>query len=99
MIRVGVRELKNRLSRYLRLVRQGQTIIVTDRAEVIAEIRSRSDKNETARFEKYAEELELSGQLRRAVNPAISAAHILVEARKLRSVPNWREALNETRTD
>jgi antitoxin (DNA-binding transcriptional repressor) of toxin-antitoxin stability system len=34
---VGVRELKNRLSEYLREVRRGETVLVTDRGEVIAE--------------------------------------------------------------
>ena len=36
---VGVRELKNRLSEYLRLVRTGEPILVTDRGEVVAELR------------------------------------------------------------
>ncbi|HEX9755137.1 MAG TPA: type II toxin-antitoxin system prevent-host-death family antitoxin [Gemmatimonadales bacterium] len=36
---VGVRELKNRLSEYLRRVRGGEEILVTDRGEVIAELR------------------------------------------------------------
>lgn len=36
---VGVRELKNRLSEYLRLVREGEDILVTDRGEVVAELR------------------------------------------------------------
>jgi antitoxin (DNA-binding transcriptional repressor) of toxin-antitoxin stability system len=36
---VGVRELKSRLSEYLRLVRQGEEILVTDRDQVVAEIR------------------------------------------------------------
>jgi antitoxin (DNA-binding transcriptional repressor) of toxin-antitoxin stability system len=36
---VDVRELKNRLTEYLRLVREGQDILVTDRGEVIAELR------------------------------------------------------------
>ncbi len=35
---VGVRELKNRLSEYLRLVKGGEEILVTDRGEVIAEL-------------------------------------------------------------
>jgi prevent-host-death family protein len=35
---VGVRELKDRLSEYLRLVRAGEEILVTDRNEVIAEL-------------------------------------------------------------
>lgn len=36
---VGVRELKNRLSEYLRLVRNGEEILVTDHGEVVAELR------------------------------------------------------------
>lgn len=34
----GVRELKNRLSRYLRLVAQGETVLVTDRGRVVAQL-------------------------------------------------------------
>ncbi|MGH8220406.1 MAG: type II toxin-antitoxin system Phd/YefM family antitoxin, partial [Steroidobacteraceae bacterium] len=33
---VGVRELKNRLSEYLREVRLGECVLVTDRGEVVA---------------------------------------------------------------
>jgi antitoxin (DNA-binding transcriptional repressor) of toxin-antitoxin stability system len=36
---VGVRDLKNHLSEYLRLVRRGERILVTDRGEVVAELR------------------------------------------------------------
>ena len=36
---VGVRELKTRLGRYLREVRLGRTIVVTDRGEPVAELR------------------------------------------------------------
>lgn len=39
MLAIGIRELKNRLSEYLRRVRAGEEILVTDRGEVIAEIR------------------------------------------------------------
>jgi len=35
---VGVRELKNRLSEYLRQVRAGESLLVTDRGEVVAEL-------------------------------------------------------------
>jgi antitoxin (DNA-binding transcriptional repressor) of toxin-antitoxin stability system len=35
---VGVRELKNRLSEYLRWVKAGEDILVTERGEVIAEL-------------------------------------------------------------
>jgi antitoxin (DNA-binding transcriptional repressor) of toxin-antitoxin stability system len=37
---VGVRELKNRLSEYLRAVREGERVLVTDRGQVVAELRA-----------------------------------------------------------
>src|SRR3989304_5686519 len=36
---VGARELKTRLGTYLRKVRQGSTLVVTDRGEPVAELR------------------------------------------------------------
>jgi antitoxin (DNA-binding transcriptional repressor) of toxin-antitoxin stability system len=36
---VGIRDLKNRLSEYVREVRGGEEILVTDRGEVVAELR------------------------------------------------------------
>jgi hypothetical protein len=41
---VGVRELKNRLSEYLRLVRNGEEVLITDRGEVVAELRQPSPR-------------------------------------------------------
>ena len=39
VITVGVKELKNRLSEYLRDVRRGTRVLVTDRSTVVAELR------------------------------------------------------------
>jgi antitoxin (DNA-binding transcriptional repressor) of toxin-antitoxin stability system len=36
---VGIRELKNRLSEYVRLIRNGEAVLVTDRGAVVAELR------------------------------------------------------------
>jgi antitoxin (DNA-binding transcriptional repressor) of toxin-antitoxin stability system len=36
---VGVKQLKARLSEYLRLVKTGETVLITDRDEVVAELR------------------------------------------------------------
>jgi prevent-host-death family protein len=36
--KVGTRELKSRLSEYLRLVKAGQTVVITERGKVIAHI-------------------------------------------------------------
>jgi antitoxin (DNA-binding transcriptional repressor) of toxin-antitoxin stability system len=38
-MKVGTKELKNRLSHYLRLVQQGEPVQVTDRGAVVAELR------------------------------------------------------------
>jgi antitoxin (DNA-binding transcriptional repressor) of toxin-antitoxin stability system len=35
---VGIRDLKNRLSEYLRRVRLGESVLVTDRGQVVAEL-------------------------------------------------------------
>lgn len=37
---IGARELKNRLGTYLRQVREGATIVVTDRGKPVAELRA-----------------------------------------------------------
>lgn len=36
---VGIRELKNRLSHFVRLVEAGESVLVTDRGTVVAELR------------------------------------------------------------
>ena len=38
MIAVGIRDLKNRLSEYLRTVRRGEVVLVTERGKVIAQV-------------------------------------------------------------
>jgi len=39
MLTIGIRELKARLSQVLRDVQQGETVLVTDRGRVVAELR------------------------------------------------------------
>jgi antitoxin (DNA-binding transcriptional repressor) of toxin-antitoxin stability system len=36
---VGVKQLKARLSEYIRVVKAGETVLITDRDEVVAELR------------------------------------------------------------
>src|SRR5262245_15279073 len=38
MSAVGLRELKNRLSRYVQRAKSGETVLITDRGEVVAEL-------------------------------------------------------------
>jgi antitoxin (DNA-binding transcriptional repressor) of toxin-antitoxin stability system len=46
---VAIRELKNRLSEYVRLVREGERLLITSHGEVVAEMRSpEPDRDEDA---------------------------------------------------
>ena len=47
---VGIRELKNRLSEYLRQVQNGERVLVTDRGRVIAELRPPGGPDETEKY-------------------------------------------------
>ena len=64
---VGVKKLKAKLSEYLRAVRAGETLLVTDRDEVIAEIRPVSGRLPPRDdLEEVLEGLAESGELQRA---------------------------------
>lgn len=39
---VGIKELKNKLSEYVKLAKAGEVIAITDRGEVVAELRART---------------------------------------------------------
>jgi prevent-host-death family protein len=64
---VGVRELKNRLTHYLSLTRQGVPVIVTDRSEPIAVLHGLGKIEETAGTE---ERLASLAHLKRLRMPA-----------------------------
>jgi prevent-host-death family protein len=44
----GIRELKNRLSAYIREVEHGETVLVTDRGRVVAELRPPGERERDA---------------------------------------------------
>jgi prevent-host-death family protein len=68
---IGARELKTRLGAYLREVRDGATLIVTERGEPVAEIRPlpTGGKTEKARLD----ELVRRGALTRASRKKLSS--------------------------
>ena len=64
---VGTKALKNELSRYLQLVRDGEVVLVLDRDEVIAEIRRPQVKTPVGdRWEAAMASMEGEGLIRRA---------------------------------
>ena len=49
---VGARELKTRLGGYLQQVRQGRTLVITDRGEPVAELKPLHAEGEDAKLER-----------------------------------------------
>jgi prevent-host-death family protein len=67
---VGIRELKDHLSRYVRQVEAGDTVIVTDRGRVVAELvpPGHADRRR-ADIHPGLLEMERKGQIRLATRP------------------------------
>lgn len=84
---VGARELKTRLGKYLRSVRSGKTLIITDRGEPIAELRPIQDD-----FERKLAKLRAAGlisggngrlrPIRPAVIPGVDLSSAILEDRE-----------------
>lgn len=60
---VAVRELKSRLSAYLRDVARGEIVLVTDRGRVVAELRRPSGEMSLAGVDEALERLHAEGVL------------------------------------
>jgi len=96
MKEVGIRELKNRLSEYVRQVREGEVVMVTDRGEVVAELRPPAASTELLESYPGLADLVRRGVVRlpaephrpglyprqRPVAPAGTAARLLDEERE-----------------
>ena len=68
--RVGARELKTRLGTYLRRVREGQRIVVTERGTPVAELRALRQGDEgRARLLRLQAAGLVSGPTRRSLTP------------------------------
>jgi antitoxin (DNA-binding transcriptional repressor) of toxin-antitoxin stability system len=66
---VGIKQLKARLSEYLRLVKAGETVLVTDRDDVIAEIRPpRGPRPEREGLSDVLDALAEAGEVTRAAH-------------------------------
>lgn len=89
---VGARELKTRLGTYLRKVRSGTTIVITDRGEPIAELRPLQRTNDAV--EAALARLEAQGTITRSTSRALSEFRPV----KLRG-PAASKAIDEDRED
>jgi prevent-host-death family protein len=87
-IRVGVRDLKSRLSEYLRRVRQGDTVIITDHGRPIGQLSPvERPLEERLRVLQSAGMVAWNGQKLKPIQPAAvnrsdrQVSEILVEMR------------------
>jgi prevent-host-death family protein len=70
MQRVGSREFKNRFGRYLRAVRNGQTLLVTVRGQPFAKVSPpEHDSDSQLTFSEVLKKLEAEGKIRLAKRP------------------------------
>ncbi|PWU17663.1 MAG: antitoxin PHD [Bdellovibrio sp.] len=60
---VGVKSLKAKLSEYLRLVKSGETVLVTERDQVVAEIRPANRQEIMSPLEQFLDQGQESGTI------------------------------------
>ena len=94
MTSVGVKDLKAHLSQYLRLVKSGETVRVTEHNRVIAEIVLPRESPELSPLEKYLADGAECGKIQRALKePALPRS--LTDGASL----EWQTILNDLRQD
>lgn len=82
MKKVGSRELKNRLGRYLAQVERGETIVVTDRGRPVARLAPVSPEGPDQKtLEEVLKELAAAGHIRLALQPRRPARRKLIRAK------------------
>ena len=60
---MGIRELKTHLSRYVREVKDGEEILVSERGRIIARLAPVEPQSERARFQNLLLKLSAEGQI------------------------------------
>ena len=98
---VGIRELKNNLSKYLHLVRLGETIIITDHEQVIAEIKKPSEffNDSKKRAYLYLEEQNRIGKVRLAKRNKSQIESIIEEFKEKKPIVDWKNLHTKSRSD
>ncbi len=92
---VGIKTLKNKLSEYVRLAASGETVLVTDRDRVVAELRPPSP----GRAEGVGDAL-LADALRQGwLRPPIVASQTLPQRKPVARLRDLLEELAEDRRD
>jgi antitoxin (DNA-binding transcriptional repressor) of toxin-antitoxin stability system len=90
---VGIKTLKNRLSEYVRMASRGEVVLVTDRDQVVAELRPPSAGRSTALDDAMLAEAVRKGLLR----PPLIAGSMLPSRRPCLSFNDLLRGLDRDR--
>ncbi|WP_036097075.1 type II toxin-antitoxin system Phd/YefM family antitoxin [Leptospira weilii] len=98
---VGIRDLKNNLSKYLHLVKAGETIVITEHEQVIAEIKKPSEflEDSKKRLYLYLEEQNRIGKIKLAKRNKSQIDSIVKKHIKSMSKIEWEAIHKESRSD
>ena len=98
---VGIKVLKDNLSKYLRMVRDGEIVLVTDRDEVIAEIQSpqRRVSASVTRWDLFLRQEERRGSVRRPKPGPVPPIGALRKLPRPNEKVDLQRLLDEVRSD
>jgi antitoxin (DNA-binding transcriptional repressor) of toxin-antitoxin stability system len=101
MTSVGVRDLKNNLSKYLHLVKAGETIVITEHEIVIAEIKKPSEflQDSKKRAFAYLEEQSKIGKIKLAKRNKSQIESIIKNYSDKKSTLDWKTIHKDSRAD
>ncbi len=98
---VGIKLLKDNLSKYLKMVKAGEIVWVTDRDEVIAEIHrpTRPIPERVSRWEAFLNDEERHGGLTRALSIITPSLNRLKELSRPQKTIDLQKLLNDIQGD
>jgi antitoxin (DNA-binding transcriptional repressor) of toxin-antitoxin stability system len=97
---VGIKVLKDNLSKYLAMVAQGETVLVTDRDEVVAEIRKPERvMPSVSRWQVFLNEEERRGSIRRGLPGPVPSIRGLRAVARPSTPVDVSALLDEIRSD
>jgi antitoxin (DNA-binding transcriptional repressor) of toxin-antitoxin stability system len=96
---VGVRDLKNGLSAYLKLAKGGETILITERREIVAVLKGTAEGRPAGddALEDYLREGGRSGKLIRAARRKSHVRTLMKNIAPTRT--DWKTILDQVRRD
>ena len=95
------RELKTQLSQYIRIVQNGEILLITDRNKVVAELRQSTQSNEAnkdSKLETYIAKLANEGKIKKATRNE-SFLDSFYKKGKGKTKVDWKKAYLEIKED